>query len=442
MKDEISVVTVNYNGKRYLDHLLQSLKKQTYFNNRIIVVDNGSTDDSVAFLMEKYPEVKIVRNKKNLGFAGGNNSALPFINGKYIALINNDMVADETWLENMHNSMINNDADAVGAKILFYKPFVSLRIETHNFIPSDNNMGSDSRSLGCKISSDISIANVEYKKTIFFNGTYGEEISDGLNFHWVSDTGIIKIPVDLGLDDFLLKFKIAVSTFQRSQYVKIFIADTLVWENNVTDKFTAQEVIIDVALIKENAKFIINNAGSEFDFKNGYGKDIGMFEDDNGQFNQAHEAFSLCGGSMLIRKTLIDRIGLFDKYFFAYYEDTDFSWRVKKVKGKMFYESSAIVYHIHTGTSKEWSPFFRYHVERNRLAMLLKNAGLLDALREWCTFFLRVVMSVPFFLHEVIFIKKESEKKIIYQINFVVALDLFLHMPILVYKRCLNNLRN
>ncbi|KKR54680.1 MAG: hypothetical protein A2079_07335 [Geobacteraceae bacterium GWC2_48_7] len=135
MKDKISIITANYNGLKYLEPLFNSLKNQTYQNFEIIFVDNNSSDGSVQFVEKKYPEIKVVQNKTNLGFAGGNNSALPYCDGEYVALINNDMVADPRWLEEMHNALIREKAAVVGAKILFYKPFVFLRFETNIFNP-------------------------------------------------------------------------------------------------------------------------------------------------------------------------------------------------------------------------------------------------------------------------------------------------------------------
>jgi len=432
-KDKISIITANYNGLKYLEPLFDSLKNQTYKNLEMILVDNNSSDDSIAFVEKKYPEVKIVKNKKNLGFAGGNNSALPYCDGEYVALINNDMVADPHWLDEMHSALIREKADVVGAKILFYKPFVSLRIETNVFNPQKSNLGEDTRNLGCKISSDLAFDDVSYNKTLFCENTFNEETENSVKYHWVGNNAVVKIPIDLSLEKFVLKFKAAKSQYQLKEKVSIFIGNEKVFEDFVAEKFTEFAVEIDKNLVLNSVKHVINNAGSVFDVKTGRGRDIGMNEDDDGQYDKPKEAFSLCGGSMLIKKELIDAYDLFDDYFFAYYEDTDFCWRIKNKKKKMFFEPRAIVYHIHTGTSKEWSPLFRYYVARNRLAMMLKNGTCGDAAREWLFFFAKTIFDALLMIKN----KRRESRKIIW-INFRVIGDLFIHLPALIYKRIKN----
>ena len=96
MNDLISIIIVNYNGKKWLQKCLDSLLCQTYNNFEIIFVDNGSSDDSVEFVNNNYKDerIKIIKSDKNLGFAGGNNLGIDNSKGEYILLLNND-----TWVE-------------------------------------------------------------------------------------------------------------------------------------------------------------------------------------------------------------------------------------------------------------------------------------------------------------------------------------------------------
>jgi len=96
-----SIIILNFNGKRFLKDCFESLKKQTHQSFEIILVDNGSTDDSVEFIKKKFPEVKIIINKENLGFAHANNQGFKIAKGKYFITLNNDTEADEKWLENL-----------------------------------------------------------------------------------------------------------------------------------------------------------------------------------------------------------------------------------------------------------------------------------------------------------------------------------------------------
>lgn len=442
IKDKISIITVNYNGLNYLGPLFDSLEKQTYKNYEIVFVDNNSSDDSIDFVKKNYPNVKIVKNDRNLGFAGGNNSALPYCDGEYVALINNDMVADANWLQGMYRSILRENADIIGSKILFYKPFVTLKFKTNTFNHAGNNLGEDRRDLGCKIESNISFKNVSYRKTIFLNNTFGEEVGSGKNYHWIGSDAIIKLPVDLNLDKFILEFEASKSNFQKREKLSILVGGEKIFEDYVSGEFIKFSINVDRNLIVDSAKCVINNAGSEIDPITGSGRDIGMNEDDCGQYDTPKELFSLCGGSMLIKKELVNRYGLFDDYFFAYYEDADFCWRMKNKKKKIFFEPRSFVYHVHTGTSREWSPFFRYHVERNRLAMMLKNGKVGDIFREWASFYFKTAEGLPFLAKSYILIKnRKNEINAIRIINIKVSFDLFIHLIPLILRRVLNNLK-
>lgn len=98
----VSVIVVNWNGRNVLGDCLHSLSQQTLADLEIILVDNGSTDDSVAYAESQFSNLlKILRSPTNLGFAGGNNLGIRAAQGKYIALLNNDARADSHWLEEL-----------------------------------------------------------------------------------------------------------------------------------------------------------------------------------------------------------------------------------------------------------------------------------------------------------------------------------------------------
>ncbi len=427
----ISIITVNYNGQRFIKGLLDSLYKQDYPNIEVLFVDNDSKDDSIEFVKQHFPKTKIVPNKENYGFAGGNNSAIPHCNGEYILLINNDTIVDPKWVSKIYESLVKNKADIVGPKILFYKPFVTLKITVNTFNPSKTGLSGDTRDLGCMISSDIQIKDANYDKTLFTKNCYGDESAGDLDFHWVSNKAEIKVPVDLDLDKFILKGKISVSDLQKQETIKISIGDTEIWSKQIGSTFEDFSAEISPEIIKKHARYVINNVGSTIDEKRGVGKDLGMLEDDNGQYDTPKEAESLCGCSWLVKKSIIDELGLFDASFFMYYEDSDFCWRLRKKGKKLFYCPESIVYHIHTGSSKEWSPFFRFHVERNRLMMIFKNATWGNVIHNFAAFFFKTLISSRHLL------KKSTPPKIkeIIKINLKVCFNLFLHLPILPIKR-------
>ncbi len=91
-----AVVILNYNGKHFLEKFLPSVIAHTHAH--IVVADNLSTDDSLAFLREQFPQVQIIRNTRNEGYAGGYNSALKQIEAEYYVLLNSDVEVTPGWL--------------------------------------------------------------------------------------------------------------------------------------------------------------------------------------------------------------------------------------------------------------------------------------------------------------------------------------------------------
>ena len=90
---ELSVITVNYNGLKDTCALIESIPFNE--NMEVIVVDNASLQDEASLIQKRYPQVKIIRSEKNLGFAGGNNLGIQESDGKYLFLINNDTVFED-----------------------------------------------------------------------------------------------------------------------------------------------------------------------------------------------------------------------------------------------------------------------------------------------------------------------------------------------------------
>ncbi|HKP98391.1 MAG TPA: glycosyltransferase [Fibrobacteria bacterium] len=90
MDDRITVIILNWNGKKFLPECLEAVRKQTHPGLRITVVDNASTDGSVEFLRAEHPDVHLVLNGKNLGFAGGNNAGIRDCGTPFLVILNND----------------------------------------------------------------------------------------------------------------------------------------------------------------------------------------------------------------------------------------------------------------------------------------------------------------------------------------------------------------
>lgn len=97
----VSIIIPSLNGKHLLAECLPSLMKQTYLNFDVLVIDNGSTDDTVSWLKPTYPHVRIIENQKNLGFAAAVNQGIRNSNSPYVVTLNNDVVVDADWLESL-----------------------------------------------------------------------------------------------------------------------------------------------------------------------------------------------------------------------------------------------------------------------------------------------------------------------------------------------------
>lgn len=101
----VSIIILNYNGKNYLAECLTSVLSQTNDSCEVILVDNASTDGSVAFVEERFPQTRIIRNKENLGYAGGNNRGVEESHGLLIILLNNDTRVESGWLEELKKAV-------------------------------------------------------------------------------------------------------------------------------------------------------------------------------------------------------------------------------------------------------------------------------------------------------------------------------------------------
>jgi len=244
-----AVLIVNYNGAGFLKECLESLLSQSMAPDRIVMVDNGSTDGSADLVREKFSAVVVLRQEKNLGFAGGNNLGITWImeNLKpgFIALVNNDTQAEPQWLEALVEAM-----------------------------ESDSGLGSASSCMLCA--------------------------SDAQR---INDAG-----------------------------------DMPLWDGTGLARGRHQEVE---------------------------------------KFGHDEEVFGACAGAAIYRRQALEEAVMgknyFDPDYFAYNEDVDLSWRLRKKGWRCRYVAGARILHHHAGTSGRFSTWVLYHGERNRCWTLLKN---------------------------------------------------------------------
>ena len=132
MNPLISIIIVNFNSGSYLSSCLASLYEQTLDDFEVIIVDNASNDQSLKFI-ESYPDVKIIYNEKNNGFAAGQNQGMHIALGKYLIALNFDIYLNPDFLAHAIASFENNtDIGTISGKMLRMLPNGQLSEEIDN----------------------------------------------------------------------------------------------------------------------------------------------------------------------------------------------------------------------------------------------------------------------------------------------------------------------
>lgn len=114
-KPKVAVVILNWNGRFFLEKFLWSVYNSTYDNLEIVVGDNHSTDGSVEFVRENFPQIKIIENDENLGYAGGYNAVLKHVTADYYVLLNSDVEVAPGWIDPIIQYM-ESDVDIAAAQ--------------------------------------------------------------------------------------------------------------------------------------------------------------------------------------------------------------------------------------------------------------------------------------------------------------------------------------
>ena len=108
----VTILVLNWNGEDIIEECIDSLLQTEYKDFEIVVVDNASTDLSISML-KKYKDIKVVIADKNLGYAGGNNFGFKHCNGVLIATLNNDIIVDKSWLNDIEKSFMEDSDLAI-----------------------------------------------------------------------------------------------------------------------------------------------------------------------------------------------------------------------------------------------------------------------------------------------------------------------------------------
>ena len=405
----ISILTVNWNGKRYLDGLFDSIFSLNYPMDRlqIIMVDNNSTDGSVKYVKKKFPGVEIVELDENRGYAGGNNEGFCRAKGKYIALVNNDCMVDPNWLREML-TIFNKSTDdakigAVGPKVVFYWPYLPLRmISGSKDIMEKAQEHRRVRRLGVRLSrakafpepaARAKAGGSSRKKTEccpdiepeirYLDGFYPPETGgSGEVAYWTQGDAVMAVPIADISKDTILELK--VSSDISPNNLRFVLGGEILEEISIGRRPVKVKIRIEGDLYRYR-KDIINSCGAKIN-NSFYSRDRGYLSFDDGQYCRVEEIFALSGSSFMVDRKMLEDTGYFDPDFFTYYEDIDLFWRARLRGWKHFFTPKALVRHHHCGSGQEWSYDFTYHVLRNRLLMIYKNGWPLAFIRSQAAF--------------------------------------------------------
>jgi len=220
----------------------------------VIVVDNASTQDEASILEQRYPQVKVIRSSKNLGFAGGNNLGIQAAHGKYLFFINND-------------TLLRCKKEDVRCKM--FQPLLD------------------------RLDSSPKIGMVSPK----------------IRFSWGNN------PI---------------------QYAGYTPLSSITMRNRA----------------------------------------IGCGEADNGQYDIPHSTPYVHGAAMMVKREIIDKVGLMPECYFLYYEELDWSMMIRRAGYDIWYESACTIYHKESQATGQESPLKSYYMTRNRLLFAKRNISI------------------------------------------------------------------
>ena len=250
----LSIITINYNRLKDTCELIDTLPLNDE-TIEVIVVDNASTQDEATEIGKRYPQVKVIKSDKNLGFAGGNNLGIKAAQGKYLFILNNDTLLPQP-------------------------SSLSLLI---NRLASSDQIGM---------------------------------VCPKIKFSW---------------------------GYHRIQY----------------------------AGYTPLSKITLRN------------KSIGFGEQDNGQYDTPHPTPYAHGAAMMVKREIIEKVGLMPECYFLYYEELDWSMMIRRAGYEIWYEPACTIFHKESQTTGQMSPLKTYYIIRNRLLFAQRN---IDGSEKYLTY--------------------------------------------------------
>lgn len=361
----VRVVTVNFNGGDLTLECLRALSSTDWPSEllEIVLVDNASSDGSVARVRAELPSVRIIESPVNRGFAGGCNLGLEgFETVEHVALVNNDVVVEPGWLAPLVEGFENDpELGATCPKILLVARYADVTITT----PTHRRGRGDDRDLGVHVSGLRVATDDVWGRTLRVRGWWGLEPGPGgsLDGEWTREEAVLRVPVPEPLPPscgFRLDSDVEKPVAIRSG------------EHETRFDVGPEPRWVDVAL-SGPARDVIHNVGS-FLTNDGYGADRGFMEVDDGQYDDSTDVFAWCGAAVLLSSRYLADVGIFDERLFLYYEDLELALRGRERGWRYRLVPGSTIRHLHSATTGQRSLRFLYYNERNRLLVLTRHA--------------------------------------------------------------------
>ena len=348
----VRVVVLNWNAAWLTTRCIRSIQKTDYPVERfeIVVVDNASIDGSLSRLRADIDGVRFIENATNLGFAEGNNRALRDLDGvDYVALVNNDARVDPNWLRPLVDAMsADPSVGAAAPKLLLEAEFATVHVQGTGTLDS------------------IEVDGVDVTRRCIYDGV-NERPHDTVPLAFVrtvTGSAMLHVPVGGNTPQVTIRWtggesglEVAASTDSRRSDVAV-----------------ATPIDDGVRLTLTNRRDRrVNSLGIDLTpWTEGTERWFGELDRPN---LGHHDVWGFTGGGVLLRSAMLRDVGVFDPSFFAYYEDTDLSWRARRRGWRVECVPESVIHHLHGGSAGPEAQGFFFLNYRNWLLTALRNAG-------------------------------------------------------------------
>lgn len=347
----VRVVVLNWNAAWFTRRCLRSLEATIYPKGslEVVLVDNASIDGSVEQMRAEFPDVRLIRNNSNLGFAEGCNRAMRDLGGvDFVALINNDAVVEPSWLEPAVDALADDPRAGAAALMMVLEPaFTRLELNVSG---------------GSALLESVRVGGIDVLDRCLAEGVRSVGRPDWpmtLDRH-VDDRAVLLLPIGEG---------------DRAIHVQA----SGIGELRVASGSDQAEVILDpeggVVTVDagQDRQERLNGLGTDLNevgegFDRHYGEPLMSAA---GEDSAAVQGF--CGGGVLLRASMLRDVGLFDPKFFAYYEDTDLSRRAALGGWRTIAVPDSVIRHAFGGSAGSKARGFFFLNYRNWLLSVIRN---------------------------------------------------------------------